>query len=185
MVKRVTIELSNCYEIDSLLHTFDFSNNNMPVIVYAPNGVMRTSLAKSLRQYVNDRPAKDIFFPERSSSMSIQDESGADLTRESVLVIEPIDEKYQSARMSTLLASEDLKAQYDDIFASIADKRDKLLKALRQPSGLSKDIDLAISSAFNVQRENLLVALARLEREVGDRAHSQFASLKYQQFPVD
>ena len=179
MVKQINIALNNCYGIDSLLHTFDFSNNNMPIIIYAPNGVMKTSLAKSLRQYANDRPPKDIYFPERTSSMSIRDETGTELSRETVLVIEPIDERYQSARISTLLASEDLKTQYDGIFASIADKRDNLLKALRKPSGLSKDIDLAISRAFNVRREDLLIALARLEREVKDEAHSQFGSLKY------
>ena len=179
MVQQVNVELYNCYGIDSLVHKFDFSNNNMPVIVYAPNGVMKTSLAKSLRQYASGQSAKDLFFPERTTSMSIRDETGVLLNPDTVLVIEPIDEKYQSARMSTLLASEDLKTQYDEVFASVADKRDNLLKALRKPSGLTKDIDLAISRAFNVRREDFLVALARLEREVKDEAHSQFASLKY------
>lgn len=179
MTKTVTVELKNCYGIDALAHTFDFSNNNMPVLVYAPNGVMKTSLAKTLRQYVNNKEPEDIFFPERKSAFAITDEIGAALDREAVFVIDSIDEKYQSARISTLLASEELKARYDEIFGSIAEKKEALLKILKKPSGLSKDIDVAIASAFKLKKEYVLVALARLEREVKEGAHSEFATLKY------
>ena len=71
MVKKVKLELLNCYGIDSLEHDFDFSNKNMPVLVYAPNVVMKTSLVKSLRKYANNEQAEDIFFPTRNSAMSI------------------------------------------------------------------------------------------------------------------
>ena len=185
MVKQVKVELSNCYGIDFLAHTFDFSNNNMPVLVYAPNGVMKTSLAKSLRQYANNKPAEDIFFPDRRSKMSIQDETDSELERETVLVIDSIDEKYQSARISTLLASEDLKSRYDEVFHSVADKKESLLRSLKKPSGLTKDIDLAISSSFGLDKEDVLVALGRLEREVRDGMHSNFSSLQYKKLFSD
>ncbi|WP_132951534.1 hypothetical protein [Rhodovulum bhavnagarense] len=171
--------MKNCYGIDALEHTFDFSNNNMPVLVYAPNGVMKTSLAKTMRQYALNKKPEDIFFPERVSELSIADEGGQAIDRESVFVIDSVDDKYQSSRISTLLASEELKARYDDIFGSIAEKKEKLFKALKKPSGLSKDIDAAIAGAFKVRKEDVLVALARLEREVKEGAHSQFSGLKY------
>ncbi len=179
MTKTATVELKNCYGIDALTHTFDFSNNNMPVLVYAPNGVMKTSLAKTLRQYVNNKEPEDIFFPERKSTFAITDETGAALDRDAVFVIDSIDEKYQSARISTLLASEELKARYDEIFGSIAEKKESLLKILKKPSGLSRDIDVAIASAFKLKKEDILVALARLEREVKEGAHGEYATLKY------
>ncbi|TCP60645.1 hypothetical protein EV663_1081 [Rhodovulum bhavnagarense] len=179
MVQQVHIGMKNCYGIDALEHTFDFSNNNMPVLVYAPNGVMKTSLAKTMRQYALNKKPEDIFFPERVSELSIADEGGQAIDRESVFVIDSVDDKYQSSRISTLLASEELKARYDDIFGSIAEKKEKLFKALKKPSGLSKDIDAAIAGAFKVRKEDVLVALARLEREVKEGAHSQFSGLKY------
>jgi len=179
MTAKVSVKFTNCYGIDALAHTFDFSNNNMPVLVYAPNGVMKTSFAKTLKQYANNREPEDIFFPERVSAFSIFDETGAKLDRQSVFVIDPIDEKYQSARISTLLASEELKARYDEIFGSITEKKDGLLKSLRKPSGLTKDIDFSIADAFKVKKEDILVALARLEREVREGAHSAFSELKY------
>ena len=179
MTTTVSLNLKNCYGIDFLDHTFDFSNNNMPVLVYAPNGVMKTSLAKTLRQYAINKEPEDIFFPERASTFSIADETGAALDRDSVFVIDSIDEKYLSTRISTLLASEELKARYDEIFGSIAEKKEGLLKTLKKSSGLSKDIDVAIASAFKLKKEDVLVALARLEREVKEGAHSEYATLKY------
>ncbi|WP_416193414.1 hypothetical protein [Nitrobacter sp. TKz-YC01] len=179
MPESIKISMKHCFGIDALDHAFDFSNNNMPVLVYAPNGVMKTSLAKALRSYANNKQPEDIYFPERKSELSILDQTGAALDRESVFVIDSIDEKYQSARISSLLASEELKARYDEIFGSIAEKKENLFKALKKPSGLSKDIDLAIAGAFKVRREDVLVALARLEREVKEGANSQYSSLKY------
>ncbi len=140
---------------------------------------MKTSLAKSLRSYVNGKQPEDIYFPERNSVLSVVDEAGSALDPDSVFVIDSIDEKYQSARISTLLASEELKGRYDEIFGAIAEKKENLLKVLKKPSGLAKDIDVAIASAFKVRREDVLVALARLEREVKEGSHSQFSSLKY------
>ena len=179
MPTSVTIDMKYCFGIDALAHKLDFSNNNMPVLIYAPNGVMKTSFAKSLRCYANGRQPEDIYFPERTSALSVSDETGAALDPESVFVIDSIDEKYQSARISTLLASEELKARYDEIFGSIAEKKENLLKALKKPSGLSKDLDLAIAGAFKVRREDVLVALARLEREVKEGVHGHFSSLNY------
>ncbi len=179
MTKTVSVDLTNCYGIDKLVHTFDFSNNNMPVLIYAPNGVMKTSLAKALRQYSNSKDPEDIFFPERKSEILVQDDNYEELNREAVFVIDSIDEKYQSSRISTLLASVNLKDRYDNIFGSIADKKEGLFKALRKLSGVTKEIDVAIADAFNVKEEDVLVALEGLEREVEEGAHAAFSSLKY------
>tara|TARA_R110002074_G_scaffold77037_2_gene174905 strand:+ start:160 stop:504 length:345 start_codon:yes stop_codon:yes gene_type:complete len=112
MIERALVSMKNCYGIDSLTHEFDFSNNNMPVLIYAPNGVMKTSLAKTLRGYTEGKKPEDIFFPERESSFSIVNQDGEALNTDSIFVIDSIDEKYQSKRISSLLASEDLKPAF-------------------------------------------------------------------------
>ena len=186
MIEKVKIALKNCYGIDELEHTFDFSSNNKPILIYAPNGVMKTSLAKSMHKYAENSKPEDIFFPERESKLTVLNEVDNPLEREAIFVIDSIDEKYQSDRISTLLASEDLKKEYDVIFGSISEKKEKLLKMLRVPSGLTKDdIDLAIATAFKVPKEEVLIALARLEREVRDGAHSDFSRLKYKRLFSD
>lgn len=40
------IDLENCFGIGKLCHTFDFSRNSISLI-YAPNGTMKTSFAKT------------------------------------------------------------------------------------------------------------------------------------------
>ena len=179
MIEKATIDMKNCYGIEALSHSFDFSNNNMPVLIYAPNGAMKTSLAKTLRGYAEGKNPEDLFFPDRESSFSIKDQNGDVLDAEFIFVIDSIDEKYQSKRISTLLASEELKEKYDEIFGSISEKTETLFKSLKKYSGLAKDIDLAFSQAFKVRKEDLLVAMARLEREVGEGANAQFSKLKY------
>ena len=46
------VQLENCYGIQSFDHTFDFNEKNS-ILIYAPNGVMKTSFAKTLLQISN------------------------------------------------------------------------------------------------------------------------------------
>jgi len=179
MIEKLKVEFEHCYGIDAMTHTFDFSNNNMPALVYAPNGVMKTSFARTLQNYSEGEEPKDIFFPDKESVFSIVDQNGVAVDPDSIFVVESIDEKYQSKKISSLLASEDLKAQYDEIFGSITEKTDALFKNLKKLSGISKNIEVLFSSAFKVQSTNLMTALARLEREVKEGAHEEFGDLKY------
>lgn len=54
------VQLENCYGIQSFDHTFDFNKKNS-ILIYAPNGVMKTSFAKTLLQISNGlEPEKNI-----------------------------------------------------------------------------------------------------------------------------
>ena len=94
-MKKATVTAKHCYGIPILMHTFDFSNNNAPVVIYAPNGLMKTSLAKSARDYSQGKNPRDEVFPELTSSFSLEDEEGNAVRPESVFVVDSINEKYQ------------------------------------------------------------------------------------------
>ena len=179
MIERVKLALLNCYGIQKLEHTFEFTPNNMPVAIYAPNGVMKTSLAKALQNFSEDKQQQDMIFPERASSLSILDQNDVKIQRNAVFVIDSINDKYQSGRISALLASDPLKKQYDEIFGIIAYKKNDLFKKLKKYSGVSKDIEISFSEAFGVKQADILTALGRLEREVKKGANSEFKSLSY------
>ncbi|MBV1874961.1 MAG: hypothetical protein KUG80_09265 [Gammaproteobacteria bacterium] len=178
-MNKVNFKIRHCYGIPHLDHEFDFSNNNMPVVLYAPNGLMKTSLAKSINDYIRGVAPTDKVFPDRDSIFEVKDENGGEVLPESIFVIDSINEKYKSERMSTLLASEDLKLQYDEIFRDIGLKRDVVLKKLKQLSGLSKDIDKVFSKDFGLPEGDFLLALARLEREVKSEKHQGYDNFKY------
>ena len=46
----IRVNIENCYGIGKMNHTFDFSQKPT-VIVYAPNGMMKTSFTKTLKAY--------------------------------------------------------------------------------------------------------------------------------------
>ena len=56
-MNKINVEFENCFGINSLKHTFDFSNKNACEI-YAPNGTMKTSLLRHLNVYQMKRNQK-------------------------------------------------------------------------------------------------------------------------------
>lgn len=178
-MEKVKVTARHCYGIPSLEHTFDFSNNNAPVVIYAPNGLMKTSLAKSARDYSQGNDPKDEVFPERSSTFALEDEDGNAVHPESVFVVDSINDKYQSERISTLLASETLKSEYDSIYSEIADKLESFLKNLRKKSEVKKGIEKTFCDDYQLPESQLMVALARLEREVESGENSAFGEFDY------
>lgn len=178
-MQQLQINFEHCYGISKLNHTFDFSNNNMPIALYAPNGTMKTSLARTLQDYSLGRQPKDLMFSERASICEVIDENGNAIPRDSIFVVESINDKYSSERISSLLASETLKKEYDSIFNKIAQKLEEVLKKLRRFSGLTKDVESAFCEAFKVSPNAIVGALARLDREVKRGDHTQFSSVKY------
>ena len=127
-MQKVNLRMQHCYGIPYLEHEFDFSNNNMPVLLYAPNGMMKTSLAKSIHDYISGIQPSDKIFPDKDSTFELADEENKPISPESIFVVDSINEKYQSNRISTLLASENLKAKYDEIFEAIGKKKDSVIK---------------------------------------------------------
>ena len=47
MMKKVKVHLQSCFGISELTHDFDFSKSNA-VVIYAPNGTMKTSFARTM-----------------------------------------------------------------------------------------------------------------------------------------
>ena len=46
---KLSVSLENCYGIKKLSYTFDFTKGNV-VAIYARNGLMKTSLAKTMKK---------------------------------------------------------------------------------------------------------------------------------------
>ena len=58
----VSIKLKNCYGIPALTYDFDFTEHDSYVI-YAPNGVMKTSFAKTFKDLSEKKRVKRFYFP--------------------------------------------------------------------------------------------------------------------------
>lgn len=179
MAQKYTINMENCYGIPALDHELSFENNNMPVAIYAPNGLMKTSFARSFKDYSAGKKPKDIVYPERPTTFVVTDENGEPIPGGSVFVVDSINEKYASEKMSTLLASEELKSEYDAVFKAVAEKRDALLKIMKKKVGMTKGIEAAFSNAVGLSEAEFLIALGTVDREVAKDSYAQFATVSY------
>ena|ERR1019366_4687679 len=147
-MERVSIDLTNCYGIRRLNAQLDFSKSRVYAI-YAPNGAMKSSLAQTFQDVATAAPSEDRIFPARAWIRKITDESGKDLTKESIFVVCPYDEQFgHTEKTSTLLVDAKLRMQYEQLYAEIEKAKELLLQALKEQSQSKKPIEEEISAAF-------------------------------------
>jgi hypothetical protein len=177
---KLKIDLEYCYGIKKLSKEFDFSDKRT-FAIYAPNGVMKTSFAKTFLDLSNGLTSKDLIFPARTTIRSIKTDGGSDLTGEQVFVMEPYNEGFSSEKkMSTLLVNKTLKKQYDDIHLKINEEKDRLLKELRLLSGLREDdIEEEISQAFFHEPNKMFDSFERIEKEVLNESEPAYSEISY------
>lgn len=174
-MKKIKFNFQNCYGIKNLSEELTFSNKTFAI--YAPNGVMKTSFAKTLDDYSKGVETKDFAFPERKTVRDILvDDKPIDKSK--VFVIEPYNKDYKSDKISTLLANKKLREEYEEIHKEIDKSIASLTKGLRQLSGLKKDsIEDSISNIF---KKEFLDFLLEKEKEIASSPELPFHNIKYQ-----
>lgn len=127
---KINIQIKNCYGINRLEKEFEFTGGKSTQIIYAPNGVMKTSFAKVFDDYSKGAESKDLIYPQRESIRSIKDSGGNDIAPESIFVIRNYEKSFKSNRISTLLVNDELRKQYEKIHENIDIEKEKLIKVL-------------------------------------------------------
>jgi hypothetical protein len=79
-MNNLNVDLENCYGIKKLQVQFDFSQHKA-FAIYAPNGVMKTSLAQTFKDIADGTASKDRIFPARVCCRKITDDNGVDLPK--------------------------------------------------------------------------------------------------------
>lgn len=165
-MKKLNIDLKNCFGIESLKHEFDFDNCNV-FTIYARNGLMKTSFAKTFRLIQKGKidEVSDIIF-DKPGSATVQVD-GLDIEKNQVFVIKSYESSYESD-ISPLLVRGDVQKKLKDVFSA----REKLLKALERDSGLKikktsqgkpiYELEQAILNDFDFSERNILSNLIEL-----------------------
>lgn len=178
-MNNLNVDLENCYGIKKLQAQFDFSQHKAYAI-YAPNGVMKTSLAQTFKDIADGTVSKDRIFPARVCSRKITDENGVDLPKECVHVIRPYDESFgHTEKTSTLLVDSKLRREYEDLHIEIDKSKEMFLKALKEQSGSKKNLENEISSTFTKSDDEFYRALIRVKDEVLALKDAPFADIQY------
>lgn len=133
-MQELKIDLENCYGIKKMNETIDYSNNNV-AIIYAPNGTMKSSLAKTFEAIRDDRQVEEKIYGFKSSC-SISDEDNVAISKEQIIVINPFDENAYEGQ-GLLMANEPLRKAYLNIHDSIESKKESLYSKIKEKFGYS------------------------------------------------
>ena len=160
---KLKINLENCYGIKKLTYEFDFLNKNT-FAVYAPNGVMKTSFARTFKDLSNNQDSHDLVFVDRITTRHITDENGVEIKPGEVFMMEPYNEQFNSDKLLTLLASQKLKKEYEDVYKDIEKEKNEFIKKLKNVSK-SSDCEAELLSTFSKTSKNSLFDVLTVIKE--------------------
>ncbi|MGP5316447.1 hypothetical protein ACTXMB_00550 [Arthrobacter rhombi] len=178
-MKTLNVALKNCHGIRELDASFSFKKGNA-VAIYAPNGTMKTSLARTFKDFAVGIETSDRMFPTRETERSVTDENGDDLDPNDVVVVLSYDEALgPTESTSTLLVNPELRKEYEGLQVELIDARDELVAALKAQSGTKQSVASALSRVFMQQDDKFFDALVRISYEVEQLEDVRFADLPY------
>ena len=148
------IDLEGCYGIKSFRADLELSGEKRHAAIYAPNGTMKTSLARTFEDLgpkddPNRTRSADRVFPSVPYKRLIEyvcdagdpDDAGQtsrSLNSDDVLVLRPREDNLDMAEAaSKILVSEDLRRKRSAVYKGVAGRKDALLKWLEGKSGLA------------------------------------------------
>ncbi|WP_085529290.1 phage infection protein [Kocuria massiliensis] len=173
------VELTNCHGIRSLDATLDFGNGNA-VAIYAPNGTMKTSFARTFNDLAGGRDTVDHVFPDRESSRQITDQNGRAPDPDDVAVVLSYDEELgPTESTSTLLVNTALRKEYEALQVELLDARDALVSALASHAGTKQDVIATVSHVFTQSEDKFFDALIRVSYEIEQLEDARFADLPH------
>lgn len=167
-MSQLKIEMDYCFGIKHLSQEFDC--NKSVHLIYAPNGSMKTSFAKTLR-FVSEqskiRPCDLLHIGnnEYNGVVSVKIDNDV-INEEQLFVVDGDEDIDSSASFANFLASSDLKAKYDDIYNSLAVQKRALMNRLNAESK-SSDCESELLATFKQNdRDTIYTILERLANEI-------------------
>lgn len=185
----------NCYGLeDFTLEEIKFDAQNSKAIIYAPNGVMKSSFSKVLDDISRKKKTVDRIFTERKSSYTVEYYSAtySDAKKlkkneqPNIYVINSFDEKFEaySDSVATILADDEIRKKYDTIHGAYSVEIDSLINVFKSHTSFKEeeirtqicnDFGLTIDADWEVIIERLVEAQAEVT------SHGEFAEIKYDQ----
>lgn len=177
MVDTLSLNLENCYGIGKLETELKFKHKGYAV--YAPNGVMKTSFAKTMMDLSMGNEPCDLAFPERNSIFEVT-LNGLPLKKEEIFVVESYDKSYSSNEVSTLLANAELRERYEGVHKEIGAAKQALDKKLRSLAGYGQKSRENVEEIIeNIFGDSYYDALCHLEPELAEIEDTELGDANY------
>lgn len=193
----VLIKLTNCHGINKFSHEFHFTkkgikNTNISLI-YAPNGTMKTSLAKTLRDIgngveprnliSNKEPEYEIKINENNRQINLKKED----VKERIFVIESIKEDFSFENTAPLISNKQSRIRYSETFKELIESKKTFLNKIKKITGISishklnkeKELERIINNDLKMGSDNLLNYLCSNIDEIERNADIDVENIKY------
>ena len=175
-MNHVKIHLENCFGIKKISKDLDFTQHRS-ILIYAPNGTMKTSFSKSMQLLSQDKANKinDRIHPEKTAVCDVKDENGVVIAPKDIYVANADEDVNSEERFSSFLADAALKARYDAIYAELSQSENVFMTSLKQQSKSDncKDEFIEVFSLNKDVPDSFLQCLYRLKDEL-DTEHEVF-----------
>lgn len=156
-METIKIDWENCFGIGKLNHEFNFiKENSNSFMIYAPNGTMKTSFAKTFdlvsKNVSSNMPCDKVYVNKIPKYKILSD--GVAIKPENILVINAEDTTFDASdRISNFLASNELKKKYEYIYTELHERRKNFIKTLKTVSQ-SSDCETELIESFSDQSKN-------------------------------
>lgn len=166
----------NCYGIQNFtLDEIRYSHSNK-AIIYAPNGVMKSSLARTFEQLSKNELPIDRIYPDRLAQFDItyrnhnitHNTNKSEFNQLNTFVINSFDEAYQSDNISNLLVDSNLRSSYEKLIKSFEKDLSTFLSLIRKKSNIPmRTLLTTIIEDFDLtDTDDWIDVLIKLEKRV-------------------
>ncbi|MDK2041305.1 ATP-binding protein [Aliarcobacter butzleri] len=172
-MQSLKVEFENCYGIEKLNKEFNFTIENNVNVIYAKNGLMKTSFAKIFKKFQKGKEGdiKDIIFNKTPIVKNIKVDN-IDINKDEIFVINSFEKAYESGSISSLLINEDIRTRLVEIIRI----KNSIFTNLKDKSGLDSNKGLStkgflkleeqILKDFNFAEQSFLQNIASLSLDV-------------------
>jgi hypothetical protein len=167
---KLNLSLEHCYGIKKLDQQFDFTKARA-VAIYAPNGSMKSSLAKTFKDIVSGQVSGDRIFKTRANKRVVADEKGAQLSANEILVVEPYDADIgHTEKTSTLLVNAKLRKRYEELRRDIDASKETFVKLVKGQAKSKVDVEREYAVTFAEDPRKFHVAMGRIKADLSKGA---------------
>ena len=157
-MKKVSIKMANCYGIKQLEYVFDFEKHKN-YLIYASNGMMKTSFTKTFSALRAGKKPKDEVYGKKTTCDVLNDDDP--ILGENIFVINSYEDEYVSPNSAKLMVHRELRQKYDDAIQNVDAAKAFLWSALQTLFGESIDFSLELSNLFACAPIDVLEQLKR------------------------
>lgn len=186
-MQKIIVSMKYCYGIKEFDFEFDYgvrgTGQKNAHVIYAPNGSMKSSFAKTLERISQKKDPQDLINPKNISSCSMIDEAGLPIPPEQIFVIKSHNPQYTSIqKQKDLLVRSDLAEEYSKINMDLEDQKKEFLKRISNHSGYPRKIHEVLPKIFGKKPQDFFECLIEIKPLIEGPSTEDFSDIKLEDF---